>query len=57
MSEIILPNIPHADVNLTQYGRVEITMHDGWVFYDRRSYTDENDNFREPEPEEISYFR
>jgi hypothetical protein len=32
-------------------------MHDGWVFYDRRDYTDENGDFREPELDEISYFR
>ena len=57
MSEIILPNIPHADVSLNVRNRVVIQMHEGWVFYDRRDYTDENGDFREPEPDEISYFR
>ena len=55
-----LPYIPNATVNLTAYGRVEIIMNDGYVFYDRDNYadlTDEDGNPREPLPEEISYFR
>jgi hypothetical protein len=55
-----LPYIPNATVTLTAYGRVEITMNDGYVFYDKDNYadlTDEDGNPREPLPEEISYFR
>lgn len=55
-----LPIIEHATVNSTDYGRVEITMNDGYVFYDKDNYsqlTDEEGNPREPMPEEISYFR
>lgn len=55
-----LPIIEHATVNFTDYGRVEITMNDGFVFYDKDNYsqlTDEEGNPREPLPEEISYFR
>lgn len=57
MDNIILPTLPHSDVSLTQYGRVEITMHDGYKFYDRRDYVDDEGNFRDPEPNEISYSR
>jgi hypothetical protein len=28
-----LPTIEHATVTLTQYGRVEVRMDDGWAFY------------------------
>lgn len=55
-----LPIIKNATVNLTAYGRVEITMNDGYVFYDKDNYadlTDDEGNSREPLPEEISYFR
>lgn len=55
-----LPIIEHATVNSTDYGRVEIAMNDGYVFYDKDNYsqlTDEEGNPREPLPEEISYFR
>lgn len=55
-----LPYIPNATVTETTYSRVEITMNDGYVFYDRENYadlTDEDGNPREPLPEEISYFR
>ncbi len=55
-----LPYIPNATVTLTAYGRVEIIMNDGYVFYDKDNYsqlTDEEGNLREPMPEEISYFR
>lgn len=55
-----LPIIEHATVNFTDYGRVEIAMNDGYVFYDKDNYsqlTDDDGNPREPMPEEISYFR
>lgn len=55
-----LPTIEHATVNFTDYGRVEITMNDGYVFYDKDNYsqlTDDDGNPREALPEEISYFR
>ncbi len=60
MSEIILPTIAHATVSLTPYNRVEIVMHNGWVFYDTEDYinlTDEKGNPRDPYPEEICYAR
>lgn len=58
MSEIILPNIPHATVTLNVRNRVVIQMDEGWVFWDRYEYgTDENGNYIEPLPEEISYSR
>lgn len=57
MSEIILPTIPHADVSLNVRNRVIIQMHEGWVFYDRRDYVDDEGNFREPDPTEICYSR
>lgn len=55
-----LPTIANATVQYNRYGNVEITMNDGYVFYDRENYadlTDEDGNPREPLPEEISYFR
>lgn len=55
-----LPKIEHATINYTDYGRVEIAMNDGYVFYDKDNYADlkdEEDNNRDPLPEEISYFR
>lgn len=55
-----LPMIENATVKYTDYGRVEIIMNDGYVFYDKDNYsqlTDEEGNPREPMPEEISYFR
>lgn len=60
MSNVVLPTIEHADVSLNDYGRVNIHMHEGYVFYNRDTYsglTDEEGNPREPLPEEISYFR
>lgn len=55
-----LPTIANATVQYNRYGNVEITMNDGYVFYDRENYadlTDEDGNPREPLPEEICYFR
>lgn len=55
-----LPTIANATVQYNRYGNVEITMNEGYVFYDRNDYahyTDEDGNPREPLPEEISYFR
>ena len=57
MSEIILPTIEHADVSLNPRNRVVIQMHDGWVFYCRWDYIDDDGNYREPELEEICYSR
>lgn len=55
-----LPYIANATVQYNKWGRVEIIMNDGYVFYDRDNYadfTDDEGNPREPYPEEISYFR
>lgn len=60
MSEITLPNIPHATVTLNVRNRVIIQMDDGYVFVNMANYddlTDEDGNPREPYPEELSYFR
>lgn len=38
MAEITLPTIDHADVALSDTGRVVIQMHDGWVFYRLDTY-------------------
>ena len=38
--------------------RVDIVMNEGYVYWDRADYgTDENGNFIEPAPEDISYSR
>ena len=55
-----LPKIEHGTARYNQWGRVEIIMNDGFVFYDKDNYkdlTDEEGNPREVSPEEISYFR
>jgi hypothetical protein len=60
MSEITLPNIPHATVTLNVRNRVIIQMDDGYVFVNMANYddlTDDDGNPREPLPEELSYFR
>lgn len=60
MSEITLPNIPHATVTLNVRNRVVIQMDDGYVFTNMQNYdglTDEDGNPREPHPEELAYYR
>ena len=57
MSNIILPNIPHATVTLNERNRVIVSMHEGWVFWDRKDYLDDNGNMVEPMPENIIYSR
>lgn len=58
MSSNTIPTIAHATVTANAYGRYNIVMDDGWVFWDRSDYgTDENGNFVEPLPEEICYSR
>lgn len=53
-----LPAIAHATVEYNQWGRVVITMDDGWVYWDRYDYgMDENGGYIEPAPEEICYSR
>lgn len=52
------PEIAHADVSINERGRVVITMHKGFSFYDKAAYnglTDEEGNAREPMPDEIAY--
>lgn len=46
-----LPTIEHATVTLTQYGRVEVRMDDGWVFYLLDSYPEGTP------AEDICYYR
>ena len=57
---MILPKIEHAEVKETAYGRIEIIMDSGWVFYDKENFsslTDEEGNPREALPEEMIYSR
>ena len=56
-NEIIVPDIPHADVSLYAGVRIIVRMDLGWVFWDRRDYTDENGNMYDPDPSEIGYSR
>lgn len=54
------PIIEHATVTTNAYGRYNIVMDEGWVFYDLADYagyTDDDGNPREPYPDEISYSR
>ena len=37
-NDYTLPTIEHATVTLNQWGRVEIRMDNGWVFYRLESY-------------------
>lgn len=58
MSNNALPTIAHATVEYNQWGNIVITMDEGWVFWDRDGYgVDENGNYIEPAPEDISYSR
>lgn len=52
---IIIPYITHANVVMNQWGRVEITMHEGYVFWNKREFLDESGEFVQPSPEDISY--
>lgn len=53
-----LPQIAHAKAEFNRWGRVVITMDDGWLYWDRQDYgTDENGGYIEPLPEDISYSR
>ena len=53
MNEIVLPKIEHAKVTLNERGRVVIRMDDGWRFWRRNNYLDENGEMREPTPAEL----
>lgn len=55
-----MPIIEHATITTNAYGRYNIVMNDGWVFYDLADYTrytDDEGNPREPYPDEIIYSR
>lgn len=53
-----LPQIAHAKTEFNRWGRVVIAMEDGWRYWDRLDYgTDENGEYTEPLPEDISYSR
>ena len=56
MSNITLPNIPHATVTLNERNRVIIRMDDGWVFWDTRDFG-VGEDFVEPFPQDICYYR
>lgn len=51
-----LPQIAHAKTEFNRWGRVVITMDEGWQYWDRQDYgTDEKGEYLEPLPEDISY--
>jgi hypothetical protein len=55
-----LPTIEHCTVNWLDDNAkqvVVLTMHNGWVYWDRRDYLDDDGNIRVPEPSEIGYSR
>ena len=52
-----LPMIEHATVTLNERNRVVVQMDDGWVFWRRDLYIDENGEMYEPAPENILYSR
>lgn len=56
-TDYTLPVIEHATVSFNQWNRVVIQMDDGWVFYDKNDYRDENGELFDPEPDEICYSR
>lgn len=57
--EIILPTIPHCNVHWLNDKKITVVldMNDGWVYWDRRDYTDDDENIIEPDPSEIGYSR
>jgi hypothetical protein len=57
MSNIVLPNIEQAKVTLNENGRVVVRMNDGFVFWDRNDYKDENGEMYEPTPKEVGFSR
>lgn len=56
-NDVTLPNIPHSTITLNAYGRANIKMDDGWVFWQRTDYIGEDGLMYEPAPEEIMYSR
>ena len=52
-----LPKIEHAEVTLTEKNCIVIKMEEGWRFWNKADYRDENGEIREPEPKEIVYGR
>lgn len=61
-----IPNIEHATITINDYGRYNIVMNEGWVFYDLHDYNDMCDDEGNPitaeqyvelHPEAISYSR
>jgi hypothetical protein len=56
-NDIVIPNLTNANVTVNERNRVIIDMNDGYVFWDRKDYRDENGEMYEPTPEEIGYSR
>ena len=50
-----LPKIEHAFVELNERNRVVVKMNDGYVFWRRDMYVDENGNIYEPTKEKLLY--
>jgi hypothetical protein len=56
-TNVVIPNVTHATATLNQWNRVVLRMNDGYVFWDRNDYRDENGEMYEPTSEEIGYSR
>lgn len=55
-----IPTMEHATITINTYGRYNLIMDAGWVFYDTFDYAnwvDEEGNPIEPSTEEICYYR
>lgn len=50
-----LPKIEHAFVELNERNRIVVKMDDGYVFWRKDMYVDENGNMYEPPIEKLSY--
>ena len=52
-----LPTLEHATITVNPVGRYNLIMDDGWVFWDRNDYRDENGDYYTPPDEELCYWR
>jgi hypothetical protein len=56
-ANIVIPNLTNAEAYLNENNRVILQMNNGYVFWDRNDYRDENGEMYEPTPNEIIYSR
>lgn len=52
-----LPTIEHSAISLNKWNRVVVQMDEGYAFWDRNDYRDENGEMYEPTPNEKGYSR